>query len=71
MTIEEGLELLKKYNRNGKTFGQQIEYLISKGTTRKEAESTFIEYLKATVPPTYDEHGFLNEIDRHKKRKES
>ncbi len=71
MTTEEGLEILERYDKNGKTFGQQMEYLISKGATRKEAEAIFIEYLKATVPPTYDEHGFLNEIDRHKKRKES
>ncbi len=71
MTIEEGLELLKKYDRNGKTFGQQIEYLISKGATKKQAETALTALLRATAIPIYDERGCLNEIDRHKKRKES
>ena len=71
MTIEEGVELLRKYDRNGKTFGQQIEYLISQGATRKEAEESLTALLRETSIPIYDEHGFLNEIDRHKKRKKS
>ena len=71
MTIEEGVELLRKYDRDGKTFGQQIEYLISQGAARKEAEESLRTLLLETPIPNYNEYGSLDEIDFHKKRKQT
>lgn len=69
MTIEEGVEILRNYDRDGKTFGQQIEYLISRGAERKAAEESLRTLLMETPIPDYDERGCLNEIDRNKKRR--
>ncbi len=69
MTTENGLAMLEKYDGDGKTLWQHIEYLVSKGATRKEAEAILIAFLKDRIPPSYNEDGSFNEIDPPLKRK--
>lgn len=69
MTLEEGIELLENLDRDHKSIRQHIEYLVSHGAEWAEGEEILLEYMRRTVPPPYDEQGFLDEVDLTKKRK--
>lgn len=64
-----GLSILSKYKKQ--TMGQMFQILAENGFNKDESVAVISEKCKEATVPMYDEHGFLNEIDRHKKRQES
>ena len=64
-----GLSILEEHGNQ--TMGQMFKILAENDFDRQESIAVIAERCKEATAPMYDEHGFLNEIDRHKKRKES
>lgn len=61
-----GLSILEKHGNQ--TMGKMFELLADGGFDRQESIAVISERCKEATVPMYDEHGFLNEVDRNKKR---
>lgn len=64
MENKKEFELLNKYDINGKSVREIVEYLKKNGLSQQKAEIAVRIYLNERVAPNYTEDGYLFEINR-------